>query len=221
MRVLVLTWEYPPVSVGGLARHVRYLVAELARRGHLVDVVTQGGHGAPDSEESRVGDGVLRVTRRTAYALSPLDFLHWVHQLNYGLIEAVMGLAMAGDGGAGPAASPPFDIVHAHDWLVAFAARAAKHAYRVPLVATIHATEAGRHHGIHNPWQRYISEIEWWLTYEAWRVICCSGYMESELSGQFQLPGDKIRVIPNGIDPGDVDAGASGDPHGSGDSGGS
>lgn len=207
----MLSWEYPPVSVGGLARHVRYLSREVARRGHLVEVVTQGqgvaagraGAGAeaarpaaPEVEETPVGEGLLRVWRCNPYPLRAPDFLHWVHLLNYGFLEAVL------------AGGRSFDIIHAHDWLVAFSARAVKHACRVPLVATIHATEAGRHNGIHDPWQRYISEVEWWLTYEAWRVICCSDYMEAELAGQFQLPPDKIRVIPNGIDPRDVAAAA-------------
>ncbi len=142
-----------------------------------------------------MGAGVVRVRRRQPYALSAPDFVYWVHLLNFALLEAAL------EDGAG---RPPFDVIHAHDWLVAFAARALKHAWRVPLVATIHATEAGRHHGIHNPTQRHISEVEWWLTYEAWRVICCSSYMEAELSGQFRLPADKISVIPNGIDPEDV-----------------
>lgn len=208
MRVLMLSWEYPPVSVGGLARHVRYLSKEVARRGHTVDIVTQGqaqasgeddGGAGGEPEETPVGDGLLRVWRRDPCPVPAPDFLHWVHFLNYGFLEAILGLGAHGVDGR------PFDVVHAHDWLVAFAARAVKQACRVPLVATIHATEAGRHHGIHDPWQRYISEVEWWLTYESWRVICCSDYMESELAGQFQLPGDKIRVIPNGIDPRDVE----------------
>jgi glycogen(starch) synthase len=42
--------------------------------------------------------------------------------------------------------------------------------------------------------------VEWWLTYEAWRVIVCSRYMEQELTRVFQLPTDKIRIVPNGVD---------------------
>ena len=212
MHVLMLSWEYPPASVGGLARHVSYLSREVAGRGHEVDLVTQGAGADVGVEETPVGEGLLRVWRRAPYALSAPDFIHWVHQLNYGLLEAV--LEMTGQ------KAHPFDIIHAHDWLVAFAARACKHACRTPLVATIHATEAGRHHGIHNPGQRYISEVEWWLTYEAWRVICCSEYMKAELAGQFQLPADKIRVIPNGVDPADVDAGANGEAGANGVAGG-
>ena len=57
-----------------------------------------------------------------------------------------------------------------------------QHAYRRPLPATIHATEYSRNGGLHNPLQRYISSVEWWLTYEAWHVICCSDYMYNELT---------------------------------------
>ena len=56
--------------------------------------------------------------------------------------------------------------MHAHDWLVAYAGRALKHAYKVPLIATIHATEYGRNQGLHNDLQRYISDVEWWLESE-------------------------------------------------------
>ena len=39
------------------------------------------------------------------------------------------------------------DIVHAHDWLVAWAGDTLQTLWDVPLVATIHATERGRHGG--------------------------------------------------------------------------
>jgi len=93
-----------------------------------------------------------------------------------------------------------FDIIHAHDWIVAFSARVLKHSYNIPLVSTIHATEHGRNKGIFNDTQRYIHNIEWWLTYESWRVIVNSENMRSEIEQIFQLPSDKINVIPNGID---------------------
>ncbi|MHB8157909.1 MAG: glycosyltransferase family 4 protein, partial [Desulfocucumaceae bacterium] len=93
-----------------------------------------------------------------------------------------------------------FQLVHAHDWLVAYAARAVKHAFRIPLVSTIHATEYGRNYGLHNNMQRHISDVEWWLIYESWKVICCSKYMKGELQYVFQVPEDKVGIIPNGVD---------------------
>ena len=44
-RVLLLSWEYPPVIEGGLARHVRKLAEALVRRGVVVDVLTRGAGG--------------------------------------------------------------------------------------------------------------------------------------------------------------------------------
>ena len=92
-----------------------------------------------------------------------------------------------------------FDLIHAHDWLTAHAARAIKHALHIPLIATIHATEFGRYGGLFNDLQRHISDIEWWLAFEAWRVICCSRSMHAELQRVFQVPNDKLNIVPNGV----------------------
>jgi glycogen synthase len=40
-----------------------------------------------------------------------------------------------------------YDLLHAHDWLVAKAGIALKHRWKTPLITTIHATERGRHQG--------------------------------------------------------------------------
>lgn len=185
MRILMLSWEYPPQSVGGLARHVEDLAISLAAR-HDVHVLTIGRSGeAAESKEN----GVM-VHRVEAYPVHAPDLLTWVLQLNARFLEeAIILMRKYG----------PFQIIHAHDWLVAFTGRALKHAHHLPLIATIHATEAGRNRGLHNDLQRYINSVEWWLTYEAWRVIVCSRHMLQEVQGLFQLPADKITVIPNGV----------------------
>jgi glycogen(starch) synthase len=112
--------------------------------------------------------------------------------LNHALTRA--GLAVCAGGS--------FDVVHAHDWLVAHAATTLKHHLGVPLVATLHATEAGRHQGwLPGPLNRGIHSIEWWLTYEARRVVTCSAYMRWEVTRLFELPPEKVDVLPNGVDP--------------------
>ncbi|MEE3922264.1 glycosyltransferase [Micromonospora sp. BRA006-A] len=45
------------------------------------------------------------------------------------------------------ASSGSYDVIHAHDWLVAHTAMTLREHLDVPLVSTIHATEAGRHQG--------------------------------------------------------------------------
>lgn len=185
MRVLHLSWEYPPHSVGGLARHVEDLVHALVSEQQEVHVITMGQPGGNQIQ----GQGVF-VHRVEAYPVHAPDFLTWVLQLNVRFLEEAMMIWRH---------YGPFNMVHAHDWLVAFAGRALKHAHRLPLVATIHATEAGRNRGLYNDLQRYIHSVEWWLTYEAWRVIVCSQHMREEVQGLFQVPPDKIVVIPNGV----------------------
>jgi glycogen synthase len=93
-----------------------------------------------------------------------------------------------------------FDLIHAHDWLVAFAGCALKRNFKTALLSTIHATERGRNQGtLHNDMQNAINNVEWWLTYESWRVICASDYMAQEVRQYFHTPADKVDVVPNGI----------------------
>lgn len=187
MRILMLSWEYPPCSVGGLAQHVADLTTALARAGEEVHLITCA---APESPEQETSNGVS-VYRVNPYNLPALDFITGILQLNLSMLEHAV--PVLNDCGG-------FDLIHAHDWLVAFAGRMIKHAYKLPLIATIHATEYGRNQGLHNNLQRYISDVEWWLAYEAWRVIVCSRYMKNEVQRVFQLPDDKLRIISNGVD---------------------
>ncbi len=192
LRILMLSWEFPPVVVGGIARHVHDLAISLCRLGVGVTVLTAGDAGSAPVETT--GDLVIHRVRPGNPV--PMDFVGHVMQLNLNLLERA--LSLAGEGG--------FSLVHAHDWVTAYAGKALKHGLGLPLVATIHATEWGRNNGLHNDLQRYISDVEWWLGFEAWRVICCSRYMAGELRQVFQLPGDKLRTIPNGVYPEDFAA---------------
>ena len=182
----MLSWEYPPRIVGGIARHVEELSEALASQGHEVHVITADHPDTAEYEERR---GV-HVHRVKGDAAPTPDFLTWILHLNFGMAKQAIKMHRY----------RPFDVVHAHDWLVAQAGILLKQALDVPLVATIHATEAGRMHGIHNPIQAYIHQQEWFLTYEAYRVIVCSQYMYREVKGQFNLPDDKLDILYNGID---------------------
>jgi glycosyltransferase involved in cell wall biosynthesis len=91
------------------------------------------------------------------------------------------------------------DVFHAHDWLVATAGIGLKHVFRKPFFATMHSTEIGRRNGIHFDYEQMIHETEAWLTYEAWKVICCSEYMVSHVRWAFGLPEDKLVMVPNGV----------------------
>ncbi len=190
MRVVLLSWEYPPRIIGGLGRHVYHLATSMAEQGVEVHVVTKDHPGAPDYEES----GGVKIHRVVNYPpdIAQEEWVPWTLQFNVALLEKAVALINE---------LKRVNVIHAHDWLVAHAAASLKHAYRIPLVATIHATEYGRHQGhLPGPMNKLIHQIEWWLTFESSRTICCSQYMMEQITDIFELPHDKVEVIPNGID---------------------
>ncbi|NLW27533.1 glycosyltransferase family 4 protein [Acetivibrio saccincola] len=187
MRVLMLSWEYPPRIVGGISRVVHGLAQKLGERGNEVHVITCWEMGTKKFEK----DKDVYIHRVHSYDVTPNNFVDWVLQLNFSLLEHSIKLINE---------TGKFDIIHAHDWIVAFAARVLKHSYFIPLISTIHATEYGRNCGIHDDTQRYINSVEWWMAYESWRIIVNSEYMKEEVKHVFQVPEDKIDIIPNGVD---------------------
>ena len=187
MKILMLSWEYPPKNVGGLSNHAYYLSHEICKLGHEVHIITCEEGLAPVFEND---DGVY-IHRVSPYGIDTYDFTKWVMHLNFAMIQEGIKLITTGE---------KFDIIHAHDWLSAYSARALKCAFSIPMVCTIHATEQGRNGGIRTDMQRYISSAEWMLCYESWKIIACSNYMRYEIHNLFNSPLEKIWVIPNGVD---------------------
>ncbi|MGC1211057.1 MAG: glycosyltransferase family 4 protein [Micromonospora sp.] len=191
-RILMLSWEYPPVLVGGLGRHVHALSVALAAAGHEVTVVTRHAEGAPLEEYA---DGV-RIVRAAedpvTFPLATTSLLAWTMAFNHTLTRAALRAAESGS----------YDVIHAHDWLVAHTAMTLREHLDVPLVSTIHATEAGRHQGwLPEEMNRTIHGVEQWLSAESGRVIVCSGYMRDEVTALFGVPAARVDVVPNGVEP--------------------
>jgi len=194
-RVLILSWEYPPVIEGGLARHVRKLAEALLRQGVTVDVLTRGRRGdAPVDAGLPAGLTVYRVPE-PGWPRDLDRFVAWVQQMNEDMQSA--GEALGQDTG--------YDLVHGHDWLVAHAAAALAERLEVPYVTTIHATEHGRHQGwVADLPQSHIHAVERWMAHRAERVIVCSYYMRGHAADIFDLDERRIAVIPNGVDPSEL-----------------
>ena len=188
--VLTLSWEYPPVVEGGLARHVAGLSAGLVRRGADVRVLTRGADAVPAHAED---DGVVvQRVQRTSPPAGLDAFLTWVDELGEELLEA----------GTAAAEEMRPDVVHGHDWLVAAPAAALADALGVPYVTTVHATEHGRHRGwVQKHPQSHVHGVEAEMIERADAVLVCSSFMRRHVLDVFGPDPDGVVVVRNGIDP--------------------
>jgi glycogen(starch) synthase len=193
-RVLIVSWEYPPIVEGGLGRHVRKLSEGLVREGVEVHVLTRGAREHP-TEETRAGVHVHRV-EEPPFPKDDLNrFVGWVDAMNDHMRAAGTRLAER--------LRP--DLVHGHDWLVAKACQAIARRAGVPYLTTVHATEFGRHQGwVGKHPQSYIHRIETRMAKRADGVITCSHYMRGHVADVFGIDEARVAVIPNGIDPDDL-----------------
>jgi glycosyltransferase involved in cell wall biosynthesis len=185
MKVAMISWEYPPRIVGGIARHCEGLARALVKQGCEVHIFTLDFPGAPEYEET---DGI-RIYRTRCEVGHP-NFLSWVLLFNHFIEKRLAAVSKKVD----------FDVLHVHDWLTAPCSIAMKHFIGKPLVFTAHSTENGRS-GLHVPDSFTIDGLEWWSTYEANKVIVTSNSMKHEVCGHFHIPWEKADIIPNAIDP--------------------
>lgn len=197
MKILMVSWEYPPVVIGGLGRHVHHLATAVAAQGHEVVVLARRPTDTDPSTHPTT-DTVVEGVRVLAAAQDPHEFsfgtdmMAWTLAMGHAMIRAALALQAEG--------WVP-DVVHAHDWLVAHPAIALAELFDAPLVSTIHATEAGRHSGwVSGGVSRQVHAVESWLARESDNLIACSASMAEEISELFGPGLAEITVIRNGID---------------------
>jgi glycogen synthase len=194
MRVLIVSWEYPPVIEGGLGRHVRKLSEQLVSDGIEVHVLTRGGGRLP-AEADQHGVVVHRV-REAPFPKDVNAFVRWVDAMNDHMRPRADELCDRID----------FDLIHSHDWLVAGAASQTARRIDRRWLVTVHATEYGRHQGwVQNHPQSHIHAAERAMVRGADHVITCSRYMRVHVANVFGVRPAKITAIPNGIDPHDLE----------------
>ena len=183
MRALFMTNEYPPHIYGGAGVHVEYLSRELAKR---IEVEVRSFH------DQRVDSGSLRVRGtkiETAHlAGCPAPFVSPLKAL---------GTCIAFNGQGIDA-----DIVHCHTWYAQFGGVLAKLLYRTPFVLTVHSLEPLR------PWKREQLgngfDLSSWTERTAIEmadaVVAVSASTRDDVLRLFDVPEDRVPVIPNGID---------------------
>ena len=184
MKIAFFSWEsLHSIPVGGLSVHVTELAAALERMGNEVHVFTRIGNNQRLYE---VVDGVH-------YHRCPFAFnSNLIHEMN-NMCSSMLYYFWETEKFVN------FDIIHGHDWHVVNALDQLKKAGK-RIVFTLHSTQFGRDgNHFHDGIAQDIRNIEWYGTYIAERLIVCSNSMKEEVKRIYQVPEDKIRVIPNGI----------------------
>ncbi|MGP3667663.1 MAG: glycosyltransferase family 4 protein [Candidatus Bathyarchaeota archaeon] len=186
-KVVILSWEFPPRIVGGIASHVYELSRNLSMLGVDVTIIT---FSSPETKKYENMDGV-EIFRVPLYDFPAPDFASKILMGNLNIKQKAIEILKA--------SKDKPKIIHAHDWLVAIAAISLKNLFKIPLVTTIHSTEYGRTNGLPSNYNKMIHQIESWLVSESLKVICCSKYMSQSIRKEFGVEDGKITVIHNGV----------------------
>ena len=186
MKVLFLTNEYPPMIYGGAGVHVDYLSRELSKRME-VEVRCYG----KERRENRPGRENLCATGfglDTSGYTSP-KALHPV----FGAVQRGVDWNTCGIDA---------DVVHLHTWYTHMGGILAKLNYGIPLVLTVHSLEPLR------PWKR--EQLGGGYDFSCWvektaiemadAVIAVSSETREDILRLFNVRGDRVHVIYNGID---------------------
>ena len=186
LKILTLTYEFPPLGGGG-SKVAHGLGIELVKLGHHVDVVTMMYKGLPKEE---VVDGIH--VHRVPCIRSAVDVCH-THEMASYMIRAVpRALSLC--------ERETYDLIHCHFILPdGLAALWLRRKLGIPLVVTAHGSDVPGY----NP-DRF--EVVHKIISPAWRatsrtidtIVCPSKYLEDLLLSN--EPDANTRTIPNGFD---------------------
>jgi glycogen(starch) synthase len=189
LHVLMVGWEFPPRSTGGLGVHCYELVQELAAMGHRVTftVPTPG-----DYAEVR-GVHMRWPTRRSGQRwfatydppvgempdpMGTTDgYNQWIAQLS--LRESI-------------------DLIHVHDWFGTVGAVKLARRLRRPLVMTVHSTEYDRSLG--HPWTEILEREKVGLA-GADQIIAVSRHTKEQLVQRYGVAPSRVSVVYNAVRP--------------------
>ena len=208
LKVLMFGWEFPPHNSGGLGTACFGLTRALSRDADVVFVLPKA---AP------VNSDYVKMVFANQHSISicHVDTLlyPYVTEERYGeeflthtdsvyggsLMEEVRRYARKA---AGIARKAKCDVIHAHDWLAYPAGMEAKKATGKPLIVHVHATEFDRTGG--NGINQQVYDIERAGMQAADAIIAVSQWTKNIVVNHYGISPEKITVVHNGIDTGDI-----------------
>ena len=187
MKITLLSNEFPPHVYGGAGVHVEYLSKALSE---LAD-------GSNDVEVLCFGDQNVENGNLTARGIKP-NFPLPSQNARYAKLMDTLARDVMMSGSVEES-----EIVHCHTWYTHFAGCLLQKLFNIPLVLTTHSLEP------HRPWKveqlGNAYHVSTWLERTAYQnadgVIAVSESMRRDVHELYGVPQDRIRVIPNGIDP--------------------
>jgi glycogen(starch) synthase len=194
VRVLMLSWDFPPRATGGTAAHVSGLSTALAAAGHDVVVLTIDDRRA-DRAAERTGPVRVLRTQVDLPWLPTSEKIASIASANHAIAKLATSFDRELDGWRP-------DVIHGHDWRIGWAADTLADRFDTPFILTMHGTERVRHGGHLPPGTPTdINSVEWWLAFQADRLISSTRFMVDQLVTGFELPPEHVVRVPNGIDP--------------------
>lgn len=187
MHLIALAWDVD--RPGWLDPSVHALAAALGRRGASCEVVTLGS--GPTS--TRRVDGVDVTWVAEAPPVMPATD-------DYDVARALAAATRASGAAESRCQRRVPDAALAMGWQTAYTATTLRASRGVPIVAHLGSIAPGRAHGDLDATGRVAAQIEWWLTYEARRVVVSSVHLRGEVQSAFRLPVAKVDVIRAGVD---------------------
>ena len=183
MRVIILSWEYPPRVVGKLSEYVKALSTHLAAKKVDVNVVTYDDRlTGLDIEPS--GVKTIRVSNPVR---THIGVLTWVLTLNQEVERASANIYYG--------ANKQIDLVDVFDWHFVPAAATLKSGLGIPFVYSVESLEDHRSQALNTPYNMAIKSIEWLGFFEAEKISVKSEWMRDEVIRIYKVPEEKIVVI--------------------------
>ncbi len=183
MRVIILTWEYPPRIVGQLAQYTSNLSSQLVKNNVETYLVTYHPYLTGMSEELN-GVKIVRVANPVR---THIGVLTWVLTLNQEVERAASDIYYQ--------VGKKIDVIDVFDWHFVPAAVTLKNGLGIPFVYSVDSLEDHRSHGANSPFNMAIKSVEWLGFYEAANITVKSDWMRDEIVRIYKVPKYKISVI--------------------------